>query len=175
MASFIGRPRLAVYHELVPLPWISWRLAACSVCVALACSDAHWASVRWPNDRPGTPRQPVLDATALGLAVRATSIDYDPEGVALELMLENYGDALLRIERRAITLGWDELEYASESAGPEWIELEPGASEELRLRYTLGRPLTGSGSRLILRSITRDGIAVVELPALRLPAMPHSL
>ncbi|MFO7565179.1 MAG: hypothetical protein R6X02_21220 [Enhygromyxa sp.] len=128
--------------------------------------------MRWPSERPGAARQPVLDAAALGLAVQATGIDYEPEGVAVTLVLENVGEALLGIERRAIMLAWDELEYAAEPGEPESIELEPGGSVELRLRYHLGRPLTGPGSRVVLRSLTRDRVAVVELPELGLPAMP---
>jgi hypothetical protein len=163
-----------VYHDLVPrICWPSRRCLLLSlVCVVLACADDHWASVRWPSDRPGTPRQPVLDATDLGLAVRATKIDYEPEGVAVTVLLENIGGAALKIERRAIMLAWDQLEYAVEPGEPEWIELGPGDGVELRLRFYLGRPLTGPGSRVILRSLTRDGLAVIELPALELPAMP---
>lgn len=119
----------------------------------------------------------MLDAAELGLAVRATAIEYEPEGIVVALVVENSGASLLQIERAAITLAWDQLEYAVEAPEqyapePAWIELGPERSAELRLRYYLGRPLTGSGSRLILRSLTRDGMAVVELPALGLPAMP---
>lgn len=142
----------------------------------LACGEAHWANIRWPNERPGTPRQPVLEAAQLGLAVRATSIDYEPEAITVALTLENIGGSLLQIERAAITLAWDELEYAVERDDtPAWIELAPERSAKVQLRYHLGRPLTGPGSRLILRSLTCDGVAVVELPQLELPAMPAAL
>lgn len=119
----------------------------------------------------------MLDATELGLAVRATSITYEPDGIVVSLGIDNTGPASLSIERAGIMLAWDELEYPAEAAEgdspePEWIELEPGASVELRLRVHLGRSLTGPGSRLIFRSLTRDGVAVVELPELRIPAMP---
>lgn len=163
-----------MYHELVPVPS---RLALASLCLVLACAEAHWANIRWPSDRPGTPRQPVLDAAELGLAVRATAIAYEPEAITVELVLDNQGGSLLRIERAAITLAWDDLEYPVElpirpAEQPAWIELAPEASVELQLRYRLGRPLTGPGSRLIMRSLTRDGVAIIELPALELPAMP---
>lgn len=163
-----------MYHELVPAPpqRICSRLALVWLSLALGCADAHWASVRWPSEQPGAPRQPVLEAADLGLAVRATAIDYEPEAIVVGLSLENYGGAQLRIERRGIMLAWDELEYSVEAAEPEWIELEPQASAQVQLRYRLGRPLTGPGSRVLLRSVTRDGVAVVELPALELPAMP---
>ena len=156
-----------------PVP-LSPRLALASLCLVLACAEAHWASLRWPSDRPGTPRQPVLEAADLGLAVRATAIDYEPEAIVVALELHNDGEALLQIERAAITLAWDELEYAIEDGGsePAWIELGPEAIAATQLRYHLGRPLTGPGSRLILRSLTRDGASVVELPQLELPAMP---
>jgi hypothetical protein len=163
---------VAVYHALVPR-----RLALVSLCLALGCVDAHFASLRWPTKRSGAPRQPVLEATELGLAMRATAIDYEPEAIMVTLDLDNDGASLLRIERRAITFAWDELEYAVEPPGPdarepEWIELGPQATAKLQLRYHLGRPLTGPGSRVILRSLTRDGAPVVELPQLELPAMP---
>jgi hypothetical protein len=163
---------VAVYHALVPR-----RLALVSLCLAVGCVDAHFASLRWPPERSGAPRQPVLAATELGLAMRATAIDYEPEAIVVAIELENDGASVLRIERRAITFAWDELEYAVEAPGPdarepEWIDLAPQATAALRLRYHLGRPLTGPGSRVILRSLTRDGVSVVELPQLELPAMP---
>lgn len=171
-----------MYHELVPVPLRRWgsRLALVWLsltCAALGCGDAHWATVRWPSEQPGAPRQPVFDASELGLAVRATSIAYEPDGVVVSLTISNAGPARLSIERAAIMLAWDELEYpvdAAERDSPEsaWIELDPAASVDLRLRYHLGRSLTGPGSRLIFRSLTFDGAAVVDLPELPLPAMP---
>jgi hypothetical protein len=148
-----------------------------SLCVALGCADAHFASLHWPSERAGAPRQPVHEAVALGLTVQATAIDYEPEAIVVALDLQNEGASVLRIERRAITFAWDELEYAVEPPGPdarepEWIELAPQSTAKLRLRYHLGRPLTGPGSRVILRSLTRDGASVVELPRVELPAMP---
>lgn len=164
-----------MYHELVPVlsrQWCSHLLAA-SLCFALACADDLWGTVSWPSDQPGTPRQPVLDAAELGLAVRATALTYEPEAVSVALVLENRGASQLRVEPSAITLAWDQLEYAVAGAvEPAWIELAPAARAKLRLRYHLGRPLTGPGSTLILRSVTCDGVAVVELPQLELPAMP---
>jgi hypothetical protein len=162
-----------VYHELVPC---RPRLVLAALCFVLACAEAHWATLRWPSDRPGTPRQPVLQAAELDLAVQATAIAYEPEAITVALTLENGGASLLQIERAAITLAWDELEYAVEprASEPAWIELAPEQAAKLQLRYHLGRPLTGPGSRLILRSLTRDGVAVLELPQLELPAMPAS-
>jgi hypothetical protein len=158
-----------VYHELVP---VRLRLLLVPLVLACGCVDAHWAQLHWPSDQPSSPRQPVLQATTIGLAVRATAIDYEPEAIVVHLDLHNEGDARLRIEPRAITLAWDELEYAVEVSDPNWIELPPETSIDLQLRYHLGRPLTGPGSRLIVRSMTRDGVPVVDLPALELPAMP---
>ncbi|HLT37167.1 MAG TPA: hypothetical protein VK034_12815 [Enhygromyxa sp.] len=162
-----------MYHEpvLIPPPRTCLGLILVWLC---SCADAHWASLSWPDERPGAPRQPTLEAIELGLAVRATAIDYEPDAVVVQLVLENTGAGLLRIERRAVTLAWNELEYSAEPDTPEpaWIELGPAADAELRLRYHLGRPLSGPGSKLILRSLTHDDAAIVELPQLELPAMP---
>jgi hypothetical protein len=119
----------------------------------------------------------VLEAIEIGLALRATKIDYEPDGIVVSLTVENSGAGVLRIERAAILLAWDELEYPVEPPEPgssesEWIELEPGASVELRLRVHLGRPLSGPGSQLIFRSLSHADVAVVELPKLELPARP---
>jgi len=173
-----------VYHELVPVPlrWVCSRVILVSLCLAwaaAACGDAHWATVRWPNQRTDAPAQPVFEAHALGLRLAATAIAYEPEAIVVSLRLTNHGRASLAIERAAIMLALDELEYAPIQADPNdlapaWLILEPSVDAELRLRYDLGRPLVSSESRLIVRSLTCDDVAVIELPELPLPAMPTS-
>lgn len=172
-----------MYHELVPVPlrWVCSRLTLVSLGLAWAasgCGDPHWAKLRWPDPRPDAPAQPLLVAQALGLRLAASAIDYEPEAIVVTLQLSNLGPAPLAIERAAIMLALDELEYASLPPGteaapsPAWLELPADSSAQLRLRYDLGRPLLSSEARLILRSLTCAGQAVVELPSLPLPAMP---
>lgn len=143
-----------------------------------ACGDAHWDSVRWPAQGPGIPTQPVSDSAQTSISLRANAIEWEPEAVVVELEIENRDAATLTVERAAILLAWNELEYPVEPPerdGPvqaAFIELEANASESVRLRYHLGRALTGPGARLILRSSSRGDRAIVELPQLELPAMP---
>lgn len=120
----------------------------------------------------------MLGPTEYGLVAKAAAIDYEPQAVVVHLTLSNRGAASLAIERAAIMLSLDELEYAVEPIDPRvaptptWLTLAPSTDAELRLRYNLGRPLLSAESKLILRSLTRDGVAVIELPELALPAMP---
>jgi hypothetical protein len=172
-----------VYHELVPLPVRSfvpspaqrwWALAGLALSLALGCGDAHWHTLRWPSSDPGAPPQPASEAIEPGLGLSATQIDYEPEAVIVALVLANRGPERVRIERVAILLAWDELEYPADADphAPAWIELEPGARASIKLRYHLGHPLTGSGARLLLRSVTMGERALVELPELALPGKP---
>ncbi len=162
-----------MYHDLVPVPaWRAWRLSLTLVgLVGLGCGDAHWASLRWPSAQDDAPRQPTLEDPALGLAVAATRVDYEPEGVVVWLTVSNLGDGALVIDRAGILLSWDELEYPVDADTSGSVELAPGDGVELRLRYELGRTLSGAGE-LVFRSLTRDGVELVELPRLELPAMP---
>jgi hypothetical protein len=169
-----------MYHELVPLPvrrmvpsLARWclALAGLGLCLTLGCGDAHWHTLRWPSNEPGAPPQPRSETAELGLGLSATQIDYEPEAVVIALVVDNRGTEPLRIERAAMLLAWDELEYPADAdpSAPAWIELEPGASAATKLRYHLGQPLTGSGARLLLRSISAGERALVELPELALP------
>ena len=145
-----------------------------TIIAAIGCGDAHWQTLRWPSERTDAPPQPQLAAGELGLELSATRIDYEPEAVVVTLTLHNAGTERLRIERESILLAWDELEYPLDARerGPAWFELDPGADAETTLRYHLGHPLTGSGARLVLRSVVRGERAIVELPELPLPASP---
>lgn len=143
-----------------------------------ACADPHTDAVRWPAQGPGVPTQPASSAAAAGVELRALAIEWEPEAVTVELEIENVGAGSLALERGAILLAWGELEYAVEPPGeddePEPATLELGAGElgVLRLRYQLGRALTGPGAQLIVRRLRRGELAIVELPQLELPAMP---
>ncbi|PRP91288.1 hypothetical protein ENSA5_56370 [Enhygromyxa salina] len=144
----------------------------------VGCGDAHWDAVRWPGQGLGRPPQPVSESTETGISLRANAIEWEPEAVVVELEIENRDPAPLTVERAAILLAWNELEYPVEPperdgpVQPPVIEVEGNQSASVRLRYHLGRALTGPGARLLLRASSRGGRAIVELPQLELPAMP---
>jgi hypothetical protein len=162
-----------VYHELVAVPReLGRRAAAFGLAWTIAgCGDAHWATLRWPNTQPDAPAQPTAEARAIALALRATKIHYEPEAILVTLELENRGELELAIERAAIMLAWDGLEYANEAGEPAWVELPAQSLAELELRYVLGRPLRTGGAQIVVRSVRRAGVTVVELPTLELPGM----
>jgi hypothetical protein len=144
----------------------------------MGCVDLLSDAVRWPAQGTGIPAQPVSDSLATGVNLRALAIEWTPDAVVVELELDNHGEGTLVVERAAIMFAWDELEYAprppDREAEPEpaQLELGPGQRGVWRLRYQLGRALTGPGSRLLVRNASRDGVTIVELPSLELPAIP---
>ena len=112
--------------------------------------------------------------------MRALALEWEPEAVVVELEIHNLGSTALELEPSAIFLAWNELEYGPQLDGDEHGSVQLPArlarsSEErhtLRLRYPLGRALTGPGARLLLRGLERDGRAVLDVPGLDLPALP---
>jgi hypothetical protein len=146
--------------------------------VLAGCVDLYSDAVRWPAQGTGIPAQPVSKSLATGVTLRALAIEWAPDAVVVELELVNEGEGTLVVERAAIMFAWDELEYAprppDREAGPEpaRFELGPGQRGVWRVRYQLGRALTGPGSRLLVRNASRDGVAIFELPQLELPAIP---
>lgn len=163
------------------LPDIERTLRACAVVtlgVLAGCVDPYSDAVAWPAQGDGIPAQPVSESAATGVALRALAIEWTPDAVVVELELRNDGAGTLVVERAAILFAWDELEYAprppDRDAEPEpaQLELGPGQRGVWRLRYQLGRALTGPGSRLLVRNASREGVAIVELPQLELPAIP---
>jgi hypothetical protein len=144
----------------------------------VGCIDVLSDAVRWPAQGPGVPTQPVSESLATGVTLRALAIEWTPDAVVVELQVENTGEGTLTIERAAIMFAWDELEYAPRASDrdrepePAQLELASGQTGVWRLRYQLGRALTGHGSRLLLRGVSREGVAIVELPQLVLPAIP---
>lgn len=152
---------------------------SCCLLLALAgCVDARWDAVRWPAQGPGAPPQPVSEAAHTGVSLRARAIEWEPEGVVVELEIRNTGEGALEVDREAIFVAYNELEFPVQSPRradqPEPARLVVGAGETVRtrLRFHLGRALTGPGARLILRSSRREGVAIIELLQLELPAMP---
>lgn len=154
---------------------------ACAVVllgVLAGCVDLYSDAVRWPAQGTGIPTQPVSKSLATGVSLRALAIEWTPDAVVVELELVNDGAGTLVVERAAIMFTWDELEYAprppDREAAPEpaQLELGPGQRGVWRIRYQLGRALTGPGARLLVRDASRDGVAIVELPQLELPAIP---
>jgi hypothetical protein len=154
---------------------------ACAVVllgVLAGCVDLYSDAVRWPAQGTGIPAQPVSKSLATGVSLRALAIEWTPDAVVVELELINEGQGTLVVERTAIMFAWDELEYAprppDRDGEPEPAQLELGAGQRgvWRVRYQLGRALTGPGSRLLVRNASRDGVAIVELPQLELPAIP---
>ena len=146
--------------------------------LALACVDGPTDSVRWPAQEPGLPAQPIQASARTGVTLRASALVWEPQGVVVELEIQNDGEGLLSVEREAIFVAYASLEFAVQASAradapePAVLEVGPGETVRTRLRYHLGRALTGPGARLILRSSARDGVAIVELPELDLPAMP---
>jgi hypothetical protein len=160
---------------------VSTRLAsfACMIAAALVgCVDPYSDAVRWPAQGSGVPAQPVAEAPATGVGLRALAIEWTPDAVVVELEVHNISDeGVLSVERAAMMFVWDELEYAPQPADrdapePATLELGPGQAGVWKLRYQLGRALTGPGSHVLVRAAKRDGVAIVELPRLELPAIP---
>jgi hypothetical protein len=146
--------------------------------VLAGCIDLYSDAVRWPAQGTGIPPQPVSESLATGVSLRALAIEWTPDAIVVELELDNQGEGTLVVERAAIMFAWDELEYAPQASDreaepePARLELEPGQRGVWRLRYQLGRALTGPGSCLLVRHASRDGVAIVELPQLEIPAIP---
>ena len=175
-----------MYHESVSsrrdsLAGRAKKSFACTTVLLAAlvgCVDPYFDEVRWPTQVSGMPAQPVNESLATGVALRALAIEWTPDAVVVELELRNAGsEGLLSIERAAIMFAWDELEYAPQPAdrdAPESdrLELDPGETGVWRLRYQLGRALTGPGSHLLVRGVWREEAALVELPRLEVPAIP---
>jgi hypothetical protein len=152
--------------------------AAALLGVLGGCVDPYSDAVRWPAQGENVPVQPVSESLATGVTLRVLAIEWAPDALVVELELGNHGEGTLIVERAAIMFAWDELEYAPRPPDreaepqPAQLELGPGQQGVWRLRYQLGRALTGSGSRLLVRGATREGVAIVELPQLELPAIP---
>lgn len=146
--------------------------------VLAGCVDLYSDAVRWPAQGSEIPAQPVSKSLATGVGLRALAIEWTPDAVVVELELINEGQGTLVVERTAIMFAWDELEYAPRPPDrdgepePATLELGPGQRGVWRVRYQLGRALTGPGSRLLVRNASREGVAIVELPQLELPAIP---
>lgn len=154
----------------------AWLLA----CV-LGCGEPHWQQLRWPitdGDLTELPPQPVGESVAAGVGLQAQAMTWESDAVVVELQVTNLGDGVLTIERGLIMLAWDDLEYAPDRSAregesdPPRLELAAREQGLLQLRYATGRPLLDSGARLIVRKLERDGVAVIELPELALPASP---
>lgn len=143
----------------------------------VACVDPYSDAVRWPAQGEVLP-QPVSKSPATGVDLRALAIEWTPDAVVVELEVRNADrEAVLSLERAAVMFAWDGLEYAPQPADrdapePARLELEPGQTGVWRLRYQLGRALTGPGSQVLVRGARRDAVAIVELPRLELPAIP---
>jgi hypothetical protein len=156
----------------------SFACAAVLLGVLVSCVELYSDAVRWPAEGSGIPAQPVSESIATGVTLRALAIEWTPDAVVVELELANEGEGTLAVERAAIMFAWDDLEYAprppdrEHAPEPARLELDPGQRGVWRLRYQLGRALTGPGSRLLVRGATREGVAIVELPRLELPAIP---
>jgi hypothetical protein len=154
------------------------RIGVVFVGVLAGCVEPYSDAVRWPAQGIGIPAQPISESLATGVTMRALAIEWTPDAVVVELELTNHGERTLVVERAAILFAWDELEYAPQppdrDAAPEpaQLELGPGTRGVWRLRYQLGRALTGPGSHLLVRNASRDGVTIVELPWLELPAIP---
>jgi hypothetical protein len=153
------------------------RAASALALAALGCAAPHSGAVRWPAQGEGIPAQPVSASSVAGVTLRADAIEWEPQAVVVELVITNTGEGLLEVEREAITLAWDELEYAVEPPDrdgprqPAKLAIESGEEAGYHLRYQLGRPLMGPGARLILRATSRAGEAIVDLPELELPPL----
>ena len=146
--------------------------------VATACVGGPSDSVRWPSQEPGIPAQPIRASARTGVTLRAEAMVWEPQGILVVLDIQNDGEGLLTVEREAILVAYGELEFAlrdstrADAPEPAILEVEPGQSVRTFLRYHLGRALTGPGARLIVRSSARDGVEIIDLPELELPAMP---
>jgi hypothetical protein len=174
-----------VYHKAVlasePSAIARKTRRACAVVLLgllAGCVELYSDAVRWPAQGTGIPAQPISKSLATGVTLRALAIEWTPDAVVVELELLNEGEGELVVERAAIMFAWDELEYAprppDRDGEPEPAQLELGAGQRgvWRMRYQLGRALTGPGSRLLVRNASRDGVAIIELPQLELPAIP---
>lgn len=156
----------------------SFSRAAVLLGVLGGCVDLYSDAVRWPAQGDNIPAQPVSESLATGVTLRVLAIEWTPDAVVVELEIANHGEGTLIVERAAIMFAWDELEYAPRPPDrdaepqPAQLEIGPGQQGVWRLRYQLGRALTGPGSRLLVRGATREGVAIVDLPQLELPAIP---
>lgn len=146
---------------------------------ALACVDAHWDAVRWPAQGQGLPAQPVAESPEAGVGLRALALEWQPQAIIVELEVSNLGATQLQVALPGAMLAYGELEYAPRiepvevgAQTPAQLELEPGGKQLVRLHYEIGRPLTGPGAQLKLRQLSREGVALVDLPALPLPPLP---
>lgn len=174
-----------MYHEAVPKGLHTGARAVSRLFAALlpllssgslaGCADRVAHAVSWPSQQPEAPAQPRARHPAAGVELELEAMSWGPETVAVELRVHNQGSSALTLERRAILLAWDGLEYPQVEAGePGRVELAAGEARTLKLVYRLGRPLTDTGAALVLRGLEREGAAIVELPRLSLPAMPVS-
>ncbi len=167
-----------MYHESVSRGLDRFARTAVLLAAVVGCVDPYSDAVRWPAQGPGVPAQPVAGSPAAGIDLRALAIEWTPDAVVVELEIRNAGAAgVLALERAEIMFAWDGLEYAPQPADrdapePARLDLGPGATGVWRLRYQLGRALTGPGSQVIVRGAEREGVAIVELPRLELPAIP---
>ncbi|NVB37169.1 hypothetical protein G6O69_04955 [Pseudenhygromyxa sp. WMMC2535] len=150
-------------------------VAVAALSSAAACADELRAvELRWPTTLLGAPTQPVGQAS--GLQARLEAMRWEPEGVVVELGLDNLGPGTLRVDLDALMLAWDGLEYSrAERGSSRELALDEGAGQIVRLRYRLGRGLIGSDAWLVVRGLEREGVAAVELPTLALPAKPAGL
>jgi hypothetical protein len=164
--------------EIRNSPRASWVHALLLLLGSSGCADPHWDAVRWPSQAPGIPAQPHSESAATQVSLRAVAIEWEPAAVVVELEISNLGDTSLDVQPAAIMLAWGELEYApqppgiDEAARPSSLEIPAGQSTHTKLRYQLGRALTGPGARLIVRASSREGVAIVDLQQLEVPPLP---
>lgn len=174
----VARRPVRIGNQIGNLVTGCWACALLLLLASSGCGDPHWDAVRWPDTAPGVPTQPHSESAATGISLRAMAIEWEPAAVVVELEILNQADAPLELQPAAILLAWGELEYAPEPPGPDEperpnsLEIPGGQAAQTKLRYQLGRPLTVPGARLLVRSSSRGGVAIVDLPQLEIPAIP---
>lgn len=162
-----------MYHE--PVSTASVRGLASGLVLSLlslGCAEPAWVRLRWPSERANQLAQPQGHAASVRLDLRATTITWEPDAIAIELALVHAGacEQLVLAEASAM-LEYDGLEYASVPPSAALV-IEAGVETRLALRYELGRTLRGPGARVLLRGLACDDRHVDDPPAIAIPPMP---